>query len=664
LLLVAAALSLLPLDALAATFVPVDYPGALRTFAFDIDAGTVVGRYDDANGDDHGFIFDGSTYMAFDHPSGVSGTRLTGISGTNIVGSYFDASNVRHGFLYDGSSYTAINVPGSLAGTTIVHGMSGSNIVGEYTNASNEPQGFLYDGLSYTTISHPSSPTYTTVYGVDGTNIVGSYAGPGGYFTGFRYDGSSYTTILPPGALASMIQSGDLDGNTIVGDYADSSFRVHGLVYDGTSYSTLDHPLGYDTTLSGIQGNMIVGYYSVDGSILLASTTEFRSFIAIVPEPSTLLLAALGMTGVVFLGRRCRRCVACPRIAAAVFVLLAAFAADARAVAIATVPIGNAGNAPDQLWASAQNPANLLFGSVAYDYRIGTTEVTNAQYAAFLNAQAASDPLNLYNTLMGSDARGGITRSGSVGSYSYAVKPNMGDKPVNLVSWYDAIRFANWLHNGQGSGSTESGAYTLQNPLPDPGNGLSITRNSGATWFLTSEDEWYKAAYHQPAAQGGDSDDYWLYPTASNTAPTVATADSIGNISNPGANVANRSLGADWNSQNGNVTTVGSAGPLSTSYYGTSDQGGNVYEWNEALISGTRGLRGGSWSDSSSFLAASSRTKLFPPLLMTSESFDVGFRVATVPEPSTLLLAGLSSAALALVAGRLTPPSGGTLLTS
>jgi len=32
-----------------------------------------------------------------------------------------------------------------------------------------------------------------------------------------------------------------------------------------------------------------------------------------------------------------------------------------------------------------------------------------------------------------------------------------------------------------------------------------------------TDDEWYKAAYNQPAAQGGDSDDWWLYPTASNT---------------------------------------------------------------------------------------------------------------------------------------------------
>jgi len=245
---------------------------------------------------------------------------------------------------------------------------------------------------------------------------------------------------------------------------------------------------------------------------------------------------------------------------------------------------------------------------------------------------------------MGSNARGGITRSGVSGSFTYAPKTNMADKPVNFVSWYDSIRFANWLNNGQGTGDTETGAYTLLGGTPTPSNGASITRNSGATWFLTSENEWYKAAFFQPAAQGGDADNYWLYPTGSNSAPTVATANNAvgptrGDISNPGANVANYLSGADWNSQNGNVTTVGSAGPLSKSFYGTSDQGGNVYEWNEALINGARrGLLGGSFNDDVTALRSLVRGFDLP----TIEVNNAGFRVANVPEPSTAMLAGVA----------------------
>lgn len=37
---------------------------------------------------------------------------------------------------------------------------------------------------------------------------------------------------------------------------------------------------------------------------------------------------------------------------------------------------------------------------------------------------------------------------------------------------------------------------------------------------------------------------------------------------------------------------TGSASP-----YGTFDQGGNVYEWNEQIVGSSRGRRGGGWGD-------------------------------------------------------------------
>lgn len=330
-----------------------------------------------------------------------------------------------------------------------------------------------------------------------------------------------------------------------------------------------------------------------------------------------------------------------PLLLFCMILLFAPLAAAAAPITIDTVPVGNPGNANDPNDGDSQTPGTQNFGAVAYAYRIGAYEVTNDQYAEFLSNKAASDPLNLYNVSMGNDARGGILRTGSSGSFSYTVKPDMGNKPVNNVNWYDAVRFANWLNNGQGSGDTETGAYTLLGGTPTPSNGSSITRNVGATWFLPSEDEWYKAAFHQPAAQGGDSDDYWLFPTASNSVPTVATANSVGDISNPGSNVVNYDHGADWNSQDGNVTTVGSAGPLSESFYGTSDQGGNVWEWNEALINGSsRGVRGGGYNNFLSLnLDSSGRDYSGPGYEPSFDSF--GFRLATVPEPSSLVLAAL-----------------------
>jgi hypothetical protein len=111
----------------------------------------------------------------------------------------------------------------------------------------------------------------------------------------------------------------------------------------------------------------------------------------------------------------------------------------------------------------------------------------------------------------------------------------MGDKPVNYTSWYDAARFSNWMTNGQGSGGTESGVYTFDGV--DSISAITRDLNNPNQVFIPTEDEWYKAAYHQPAAQGGDSDDYWLYATQSNSVPTIASATSTGDVANPGPNV-------------------------------------------------------------------------------------------------------------------------------
>ena len=123
--------------------------------------------------------------------------------------------------------------------------------------------------------------------------------------------------------------------------------------------------------------------------------------------------------------------------------------------------------------------------------------------------------------------------------------------------------------------------------------------------------------------------------------PTVATANATGDISNPGANVANYNRGADWNAQNGNVTTVGSA--AANNYFGTADQGGNVNEWNDAVISGSsRGLRGGSG------LPRGRPARLQPQRRRPHGRghLGVGFRVASVPEPSGLVLTMLASVAM------------------
>jgi sulfatase modifying factor 1 len=162
--------------------------------------------------------------------------------------------------------------------------------------------------------------------------------------------------------------------------------------------------------------------------------------------------------------------------------------------------------------------------------------------------------------------------------------------------------------------------YDLTDPNAITNN--TVTRKVGAQFFIPSEDQWYKAAYFDPSKAGGDG--YWPFPTQSDAIPTIATADGQGNIDNDNLNIANYNRGADWNGKNGNVTTVGSGGPGSGSFYRAFDMGGNVWEWNEALAS-SRGLRGGSWDVSSVGLQSSFFLSFNP----TFEDFNVGFRVAS-----------------------------------
>ena len=66
-----------------------------------------------------------------------------------------------------------------------------------------------------------------------------------------------------------------------------------------------------------------------------------------------------------------------------------------------------------------------------------------------------------------------IQRSGSSGSYTYSVAADWANRPVNYVSWGDAARFANWLHNGQ-----PTGARTW--PPPRTGRTTSTARRRDA----------------------------------------------------------------------------------------------------------------------------------------------------------------------------------------
>jgi formylglycine-generating enzyme required for sulfatase activity len=295
-------------------------------------------------------------------------------------------------------------------------------------------------------------------------------------------------------------------------------------------------------------------------------------------------------------------------------------------VVIETVTVGNPGNPGEQSRLPSGDPT--FYGAVEYMYAIGTYEVTAGQYTAFLNAVAATDTYGLYNTRMDYDAdpsREGcnIKRDGAPGGYSYSVAPDWADRPVNYVSWADAARFANWLHNGQPTGAqelatTEDGSYLLNGiGENDDGQLEEVGREPDATWVIPSEEEWYKAAYHK---NDGVTGNYWNYPTGADGGVSNELIDpDPGNNATFSVNQV-RTIGAP------HYRTEAGAHENSASPYGTFDQGGNVMEFTEAVPeSDIRRIRGGSWFWGGTLLFASD----VDDVMHSSDQFnDLGFRVA------------------------------------
>ena len=263
------------------------------------------------------------------------------------------------------------------------------------------------------------------------------------------------------------------------------------------------------------------------------------------------------------------------------------------------VNIGNAGNAAD----------TTTYGAVPYEYRASIYEISQ-------------------------DA---ITKATASGMSNVTAGAWTGNQPAANISWYEAAAFVNFLNTN----SAKTAAYDLtfsngswsmalwSSEQAWTAGGTNLYRNKDAFYFLPSENEWYKAAYYNPAGSN-----YFLYPTASSNAPTAVASGT-----NAGSAVYNNVASVP--------ALVESAGGLSP--YGTMGQGGNVWEWNESAFDGTnnlssedRAVRGGAWDFPEDGLRSSDRSIDDP----TGEHNYIGFRVASVPEPSTYVLVLLGAGAV------------------
>lgn len=255
------------------------------------------------------------------------------------------------------------------------------------------------------------------------------------------------------------------------------------------------------------------------------------------------------------------------------------------------VNIGNTGVGGDT--ANTVNGGNP--GAVNYNYQMGTYEVTIDQFA---KAHAASG-----NTLGNNNEN-----PQSIGVNGAA----------SNTSWLEAAKFANYLTSGTYNG----GAYQFSdvNTLTGVDRAAAVS-TYGTVYVLPSEDEWYKAAYLK-----SDGSAYTLY----------ATGDSV-----PGVETD-----ANYGGSGGSYSTPWDVGTGNAENNGTFDMNGNVMEWNESAFDGTlddvaeiRVIRGGGFHEFEYGLRSSTRNTNILPY----EAILIGFRVAAIPEPSSIAMVGMVS---------------------
>ena len=267
------------------------------------------------------------------------------------------------------------------------------------------------------------------------------------------------------------------------------------------------------------------------------------------------------------------------------------------------VTVGDVGNEPDSL-VMTKCPGSCVgddttgYGSVDYEFQIATTHVTTAQYTEFLNSvdPVGENSLKLYDSRMETFLHpvsglnkpayaGGIAFDGAATDGSkYSVMSGQSNYPASWVSWVSAARFVNWLSNGQGAGDTETGVY---NEIPASTNDPLPFREDDSTFFLPTEDEFYKAAYYDPTKNGGG---YWEYGTQSDTPPTSEGPVGGTNSANyaktdgtpgPSGDTFWQDNGEMFDDDFAGYRTDVGAYTNSTSHYGLHDVEGLSYQWME-----------------------------------------------------------------------------------
>jgi formylglycine-generating enzyme required for sulfatase activity len=192
--------------------------------------------------------------------------------------------------------------------------------------------------------------------------------------------------------------------------------------------------------------------------------------------------------------------------------------------------------------------------------------------------------------------------------------------PVECVSWYDAVEYCNRLSQREGL----SLAYTIDKNRSDPNNTNS---DDNVRWLVT----WNPNAngYRLP------TEAEWEYACRAGTTTPFSTGNNIttSNANYDGNYPYNNNYKGTYRER---TTTVGSFAP---NPWGLYDMHGNVWEWcwdwygnyssgsqtdpRGAASGANRVLRGGSWSNTATYVRSAIRSYYTP----SNRNYFIGFRL-------------------------------------
>lgn len=271
------------------------------------------------------------------------------------------------------------------------------------------------------------------------------------------------------------------------------------------------------------------------------------------------------------------------------------------------VDFGTGSNSFSLTFEAVENPSNSAdtndWGAVGYSFGMSRYEISEGMIDAY-NAHSENSAFPIF----------------------YDSTPRGADKPATSITWNEAARFVNWLNTSKGysaaylfPGPNNSNISSWTEDHPDDWNPLNPYRSKRAVYVLPTLDEWYKAAYYDPALNDGDGG-YWKYAVKTNTDPTPVTGGT----------------GQDevvyGNGVSGSPADITNAGGLSA--YGVMAMNGNVWEWTETpegdgyyTGSSQRGFVGGSWADMTADSFDSSQVLFKRPNV---SYLQAGFRVVSL----------------------------------